>query len=555
MAAFETLLNRFCEQPGLVDDSQLLDAIERREEVALAKAWRHWIHAQKATRQGDPRLALRWLYAGDHVEEVRDDLILRAELASAVAQCWLWLGEPREAVGPATVAWDTWAAVADHPRVETIAPSARVLLEVLSEPHSPPDLSDDEVLLAWMEDRMALSVIGAANQAMQVYAEFHDLPAAEQVSKTFLDWVARTVGRGPMKAYSGLLEARMLKSLGEVFDRCGNSEQALAVFDDGLSRLEELPQGPEIRYLTGGLLFNGANQLGKLERNKEALDRYEESEELLKEAGDHEAVLRCSYAACIVRFKLGELAGLEDELAALAIEYERHVEEAEEGSILIAARQMLDRVYRLWLRIEADQLDVQDPMQVLMLLHHVFALKEEEGKFTGIWRQMRGQEDRTLISEVSVLIERAEQHVGLGILVIEQVIDALLFVAIRPGSEPWLQRFALQVVHDPTEIDAITDLVLEHREAVDRLGDRSLPVRSEPSDRFVAACQRASKRVKQCLLRAGIRRFGDLLRVDFERDLRQPSRKGRRFHCIGGCHHAFSWMDSGIMPLFRICAK
>ena len=34
------------------------------------------------------------------------------------------------------------------------------------------------------------------------------LPAAERVSKTFLDWVARNVSRGPMKSYSGLLEAR-----------------------------------------------------------------------------------------------------------------------------------------------------------------------------------------------------------------------------------------------------------------------------------------------------------------------------------------------------------
>ena len=136
-------------------------------------------------------------------------------------------------------------------------------------------------------------------------------------------------------------------------------------------------------------------------------------------------------------------------------------------------------------------MDVHDPEQVLMLLHHVFALKEEEGKFTGIWRQMREHTGRKLLSEVSVLIERAEQYPGLGILVVEQVVDALLFVAIRPGPEYWLERFALQVVHDPIEVDAITNLLLQHREVVDRLGERSLPVRSEPSDTFVAVCQQA----------------------------------------------------------------
>ena len=48
MAAVETLLNRFYEQPGVVGDSQLLDAFEKRDESALQKAWRSWIHAQKA---------------------------------------------------------------------------------------------------------------------------------------------------------------------------------------------------------------------------------------------------------------------------------------------------------------------------------------------------------------------------------------------------------------------------------------------------------------------------------------------------------------------------
>ena len=54
--------------------------------------------------------------------------------------------------------------------------------------------------------------------------------ALDDKLKTFLDWVGRNLKQGPMSAYSGLLEARMLKSLGDVYDRCSDSEGALAEF-------------------------------------------------------------------------------------------------------------------------------------------------------------------------------------------------------------------------------------------------------------------------------------------------------------------------------------
>jgi tetratricopeptide (TPR) repeat protein len=488
MAAFETLLNRFCTRYVAVEASLALASLDRRSDPPLEKAWRCWAEAQAALRRGDPRLGLAWLDSGRRLAGALGDVILAAEYAHAEANCWLALDEPREAAHGAREAWRLWASLAAKPPKETATPSARVLLKVLSEPDAAPRLSDEDLFKAWLSDRFALSFLSAAQQVMGVYGDYKQLEQAKEVAGAFLAWVDRFLGTGPARAWSGLPAARSLLKLGDVHDRCGDSEGALAVFEDALKRLEGLPNLDEIDVLRGQLRFNAANQLAKLGRREEALNAFEAANSILARFGERETVLRGRYAICVSRFKLGERAEAEDELSALAVDYERVVAEAQAGPQLATARQGLDRVYRLWLRLVAERFEPCNAREVAFLLHLVFALKEEEGKFAGLWRQAQNRPEAVLVTEVTVMLDRVRRRDGLGVLIVEQVTDALLFVSVRPGSAPWTDRVAVQVVDDAHRIEAVEDLLERHRDAMARLNSRAIPIRSTPDERFVAAC-------------------------------------------------------------------
>ena len=70
------------------------------------------------------------------------------------------------------------------------------------------------------------------------------------------------------------------------------------------------------------------------------------------------------------------------------------------------------------------------------------------------------------------MIERVDRLPGTAIVVIEQIIDALLFVWYRAGEGPWHKRLHMQLI-EGDDVNAMTDLLLEHRYVVDHLGGRA----------------------------------------------------------------------------------
>jgi hypothetical protein len=491
MAAFETLLNRLCTRKRIVDTSLELEAFAgRADDAPVERAWRSWAAAYAALHQGDPRLALTWLAAGRRLVDAADDPILGAEYESATANCWAALDEPKAVAGPARYAWHLWSSFASKPSKELVVRSACVLLKVLSEPHPPPRLRGDDVFTAWLMDRFERGFIDAAQLVMQVYADHRQIELATEVANTFLAWLERhLMSQESAKALSGLPAARILRALGDVHDRCGDAASALSVFHDALQRVEGLPDNREIAALRGSLQFNSANQLAKLGRQKDALKEFKAANAILKKLGDREAVLRGRYAVCISRFKLGDCDGIEDELAQLAAEYEQVLAEARTGPQVLASRQGLDRVYRLWLRLLAQRFDSRDARATLWFLHHVFALKEEEGKLADLRRKLEQCKGRAFLSEITIMLDRAGRRHDLAILVIEQVVDAVLVVSVAPGEEPWNQRIAVQTIIDCASVASIVALIQCHRDVMDQLCNYSMPTRSTPDESFVAACK------------------------------------------------------------------
>src|SRR5262249_31476786 len=93
------------------------------------------------------------------------------------------------------------------------------------------------------------------------------------------------------------------------------------------------------------------------------------------------------------------------ELAGLAVDYEEELRAAGSAAAEINTRQGLDRVYRLWARVLAGRFDARNVREVQMFLLLVFALKEE-GKLAGLWRRLADHPDATVLSEISILMDR-----------------------------------------------------------------------------------------------------------------------------------------------------
>ena len=470
MPAFEVLLHRYCTRRGLNgvppdDDRGLLERVFRR-----------WAEAERAMRQGQPRQALRWLEDARGLSDVPLDSVVDAELLAGETRCWVALDEPREAISPARASWQRWLDLANGPSLDVIVPAARALLIVLSSPDPPPKLSDTEIFTAWLADRLAVEFARSATLVLGLLADVHRVDLAEEVAENYLGWIDR------FAPAADLVRARFALTLGDVYDRCGDSERALTVLRDGLRRLEGFADQPEIVILRGQLTFNSANQYAKLGQLENALEAFSSATEVGEQVGV-EAALRTRYAVAFTKYQLGRDGGLIEELAELAARYEDVLAESTAGGSDLDVRQGLDLVYRLWLKLEAARLDPTDSRAVVRFLHLVFALKEEEGKFCRVLRTMEQQPDAAFHSEITVLLERL-QTTSTGVLVIESVPDAVILVSLAPGRGD----VAVQLL-DRDAAAVVGDLIAEQRLATDRLSGRVIPAASPPSPRHVQVCQ------------------------------------------------------------------
>lgn len=488
MAALNTLLDRFFERRRSLDEQQIYDSFQNRDRPALENAWYAWAQARRAIFDTAPNRALAWSFAASRTLADHPDLLCELELTATYAQIYNWLDEPREALAPAEEAWQGWLALANEPAVDDIVPSVRALLQALSEHQAPPQMSDAQVYLTWLTDRFTVEMEGSARLLMSICADLLMPDLAERVAAEFFEWVDTFVATDPQRTlYAQAIYAKLYLALGDVHDRCGDPERAAEVFQDGLDRLEDVPAQQEVTWIRAQLNFNLANQLGRLLQFEESLERYQIAEELFARFDDPYTQLQTRYAIVFTRWKMGQTAGMRQELLTLSADYEELLKNARSAAEQVTYRQGLDRAYRLWLRATADEVDLHDARQALLFLHQLFALKEEEGKLTPIIKTAESQPESTIHSEVSVMMDRLDQRGDTGILVIEQVPEAVIFLSLRSGTGPWNERLHMAMFEEDG-VEPLTNLLLENRKAVQALADRSMPVRSKPSQSYLNAC-------------------------------------------------------------------
>jgi tetratricopeptide (TPR) repeat protein len=493
MGAFAILLDKFCEKPSSLSTDQRLRAYHQLSEPTLEDVWRGWCEAERAIRAEQPELAHAWVDAGwVHLQGNKDNLC-ELEFLTLEARILTSMDEPRDALGPAHESAQRWRNALEDIGIPQILESVRVLLATLAKPHPAPEMSDVEILLSWNEDRYAPVLDSSAKQLMEIYGDLRAPEEAARVAEEHVGWLEANAARIGMtsKATAPIL-ASIEMALGDVFDRCRDHDKALETFETGLSRLKDLPPSPSTDWLRAQLEFNLAGQMARQGRFAEAEAAYTRVERDLAAMGE-EPVLRVRYARIFTRYQRGLREGLTDELIAIAEGYEAILEATTSTEEEIQARQGLDLVYRLLLRLRVDEFDTDDADEVHLFLLLVFALKEEEGKFARLVRRAGWAESREgarFHSEITILIERMARQPSSALLLIEQVPGAVLFITMRAGTEPWHRQVHVTVVEE-AEVEALTDLITRHGDNVSALSDRAIPVRSAPGEAFVAACRRA----------------------------------------------------------------
>jgi tetratricopeptide (TPR) repeat protein len=490
MGGFATLLDRFCEKPQGLSADQRLNAYFERSDLTLNDVWRGWCEAERAIRAEQPKLARAWLDPGwSYLNGHKDDLC-ELEFLTLEARIFASMDEPRDALGPAYESARRWRDVLVNIEIPQILESARFLLSTLAMPHPAPEMSDLELLLSWIEDRYAPCLSGSARQLMVIYGDLRAPEEAKRVAEEHIGWLEANMAQTGMTAEAlAPVLAHIELTLGDVFDRCGDHEKALETFETALGRLKDLPQSPSNDQLIAQLEFNLAGQMGRQGRFAEAEAAYARAEHDLAAMGE-EALLRARYARADMRHRQGLNEGLADQLLAIAEGYEtilKATAPSREGNM---ARQGLDLVYRLLLRLRVDHLDADNADEVYLFLMLVFALKEEEGKFAMLSRNFAERDRGACVhSEITIMVERMARRASSALLLIEQMAGAALFITMRGGVEPWHRQVHVTVVEE-AQIEALTDLISQHQNNISALSDRAIPIRSAPGDNFVAACRR-----------------------------------------------------------------
>ncbi|GGN85222.1 hypothetical protein GCM10010112_65430 [Actinoplanes lobatus] len=514
MSALRILIDRYCAQTDAIDPGQRIEQFADRAEYEPQDAWLAWLEAKRAERATRPELASAWVRLAGRCLREHPDPICDLELVTLDAQVHNWLDEPREAIGFADEAWRRWLEFAGAPLTEDVVPSMRLLLDVLSRPHEPPELSDADLYVSWMSDRLAPEFEQSARLAMSLYGDLHAVAEAQAVADAHAAWAERWL---PHEEQLAAVLGAMALTLGDVYARCGDASRALTVFGDALDRIGKSPL-PGGELTAAQLRFNRANQLARLRRWAEAEAGYAAASGELSRLGEREAVLRVRYAVAHLRHLRGTLDPRLDELAEPAADYEDELRAADSAPDEINARQGLDRVYRLWCRVLADRFEARNARDVQMFLLLIFALKEEEGKIAGLWRRLADHPDATVLSEISVLVDRIRARPGSVLLILEQAADALLIVTFAGGDGPWHERVQVATV-DRAGVTPFEDLIRAAEGMASALSDRVLPVVAAADDAFVDVCRRAwtalPERVRADLAAADT----VLLNVDFQTDL------------------------------------
>ena len=451
----------------------------------LEQSWHAWTQAHVAFEEGDLQSASGWLRAAEEQLAAHDDGLCRVEVETTWMRLADRLEEPREAAGWASSAWSHWYALASSPSASDAVPSLRALLSALAPDEDTTSIDDSRLFIEWMSDRLGPSLRTVSRTTMRLYGRLGLAEEALAVAGQMRSFFDRNLAHVPANV-RGVSYADLQDAVGDLLDRTGDLEASYDAFAEGVALLDDAPDHPEVHQLRARLSFNAANELSKMGRHAEATPHLERALEAFVRLDATEPALRVRHALLVNRFKAGDdRAALRRDVEEIAVEYESLDDDA--GG---AVRQNLDAAYRLWLTLAAA--DTHDDAKLThRFLGQLYALREGLGTFARDWaRGPARATSQVILSEVAVLGARLGRLDRAVLLVLESGVDSVVLTTIRSGDEPLAARVRT-AVGDDRLLPALESLVQGYRAATEDLIQRTLPVKSEPGDELMAACQAA----------------------------------------------------------------
>ena len=453
------------------------------ERSPLEQSWHAWKEAHVAFEGNDLRSASGWLRAAEERLAAHDDALCRVEVETTWMRLADRVEEPREAAGYASSAWSHWYALASSPSPAEAVPSIRALLTALAPEEDTASLDDSRLFVEWLSDRLGPSLQSVFRATMRLYGRLGLTDDALAVAAQMRSFFDRNLAHVPANV-RGVSYADLQESVGNLLDQTGDLEASYQAFAEGVELLDGAPDRPDVQQLRARLSFNAANELSKMGRYGEATPHFARALEAFVQLGAAEPALRARHALLVNRFKAGDgdRATLRAEVEAIAVEYES----LDDGGD--AVRQNLDSAYRLWLTLAAP--DTHDDAKLThRFLGQLYALREGLGTFARDWASGPARAtSQVILSEVAVLGARLGRLENAVLLVLESGVDRVVLTTIRSGDEPLAARVRTAVGGDALA-PALESMVQSYRAATEDLIQRTLPVKSEPGDELMAACQ------------------------------------------------------------------
>jgi tetratricopeptide (TPR) repeat protein len=464
------------------------ESLAKSKRPALEKAWYAWVRADVALRKNELNVAHAWLQTGTQAAGNNPDKLWYAESMSAYAELLQRVEEPRGAIRYAMAAWQSWFAFAQDPLRGFNAASIRVLLTVLADSRQPPRMTDEQLLLTWLADRLSPRFSSSARMVIALCGQLgHPEPALE-VAAQLRGWLDKYVhGNAAVAGFGGYAYADLLGEVANMYDELGQLEQARDTFAEAIKLLDDSPDHPAIRRARAGLQFNYANQLAKLDDHAAARKIFNGVRATFESLNEPEAALRARHGELVSAWKHGERAGFREQLEEHLIAYEAMYDQMPDPRQQVFVRQNLDSAYRLWLTDLAGEHGGTEADR-LRCIGQLYSLREGFVHFATNWTRTHEGARPAVLSEPLVLLNRMARIPNAVLLIVESGVDLVVLATIRSGQVDRADRVHVELGSD-TLTEALETLITLHQGATDDLVDRAMAIQSEPTGEFIEACQ------------------------------------------------------------------
>ena len=478
-----TLLNSRIERPEGTYIHNQYEYVLQSKQPLPEKVWDAWVRAYTAYYKGKLQESFQWLELAMKLLKDNPDNYCLAEVTQLYATIYSQAGENTYAIKFAKQSYDIWYSIALKPIAEDIAAHVNHLRNVLYEPEKPPFLHAEKVCEIWLADRLSIQFLKCGKDLIQLCGLLwiKELGAVtiNNIKKWFDTFLLKT---GIDDSITAIAYADLLETAGNFYDNLGELEVSYTQFKEGIDKLMNSIDHPEVYDLRARLQFNAGNELAKLHRNKESSDYFSQSLEFFKNSHDKEAAVRIRHAILLNDWYQCD-RDVMPELEEILLDYEKIYKESQQYKQL-QIQQNINAANRLWITMMADG-RVNTTNDLTIFLTMIFSMRQP---MVGVMTKMKNAASAPLPSNIlnktGILNEWFSRLKKSVLFIIEDGVDHLILTTIRSGKESIASKVHINKVSIDF-VEAFSKLFTIYQEEISDISNRIISIQSQVADDLI----------------------------------------------------------------------